>query len=67
MAVKLMGFNCVIFCLKYGGINAIVDTREKYDTVNQLIKESDEKLSGSGGYKIGLYKGKLILGRNPFG
>jgi GT2 family glycosyltransferase len=61
--VKLQGLYCHQFCDKYGGTSAVVDTKEKYETVHKLI-ENNKELGGSGGYVIGLYQGKLLSGMN---
>jgi hypothetical protein len=64
LAMKLRAGDCHFFCFKYGGTAAVVYTEQKYETVHKMIKQTDEELSGIGGYAIGLYQRKLMLGMN---
>jgi hypothetical protein len=64
-AVKVRGPNCGWtddfegFCKKYGSEVALIDSKEKYETLYKTIKKTNE-LSVSGSYLFLDEKGKLI-------
>jgi hypothetical protein len=61
--VRLGACDCEAFCQRYGGNAAVVDIKEKFETVCKLTQKTNEELGISGNYTIGL-KSKLMLETN---
>lgn len=59
-AVKLQATQCGLFCRAYGGITAIIDTKQEYGTVYRMIQKTNKEHSFRENYVIGLERSKLI-------
>jgi hypothetical protein len=53
---------CLWFCRAYNSSLPVLDTDDKFETVLELIKKTNEKLTVKEKYHIGLVQGKLKSG-----
>jgi hypothetical protein len=58
--LKVWALNCWEFCSTYGLYSAVVDTKEKYETVYNMTQKTNKEHSIRGNYLIGLSQGELI-------